>query len=74
MPAVYDEAGITLGAALAAELPAEYQRRRDPELQELRDELVSAIGKAEAERLTAEGGSLALDTALGQVRGWLAGD
>jgi hypothetical protein len=55
-------------------LPAEYQRRRDPELQELRDELVSAIGKEEAERLTAEGGSLALDTALGQVRGWLAGD
>ena len=70
----YDEAGITLGAALAAELPPEYQRQRNPELQDLRNKLVEVLGEAEAERLTGEGRSLALDAAIGQVRDWLAGD
>jgi predicted ATPase/class 3 adenylate cyclase/tetratricopeptide (TPR) repeat protein len=67
----YDEAGITLGAALAAELPAEYGRQRDPELQEVRDQLVEVLGESEVEDLTSAGESLGLDEALARTRTWL---
>lgn len=70
----YDEAGVTLGAALAAELPAEYQRQRDPELQEVRDKVVSAIGESEAERLIRQGESFGLEAAVEQIYGWLGRD
>ena len=65
-------AGVLLGAALAAELPAEYGRIRGPELEALRAELVGAVGEPEAERLIAEGRSLDVDEALRYSREWLA--
>ena len=68
----YDEAGVTLGVALAAELPAEYQRQRDPELREMRDHLAHVLGEPRLRELTTQGESLGLDEALAQTRTWLA--
>ncbi len=67
-----ERAAITLGSALAPELPAEYNKRRGPELEELRDRVVAALGATdEADRLIGDGRSLGLDEALDQARNWL---
>ncbi len=67
-----ERAAITLGSALAPELPAEYNKRRAPELEELRHRVVVALGAPdEAERLIGEGRALGLDEALEQARRWL---
>lgn len=70
----YDRAGVVVGAALAAELPAEYARVRDPDLQEARTRVIEAIGATEAERLIAEGKSMDIDAALGAIHEWLVSD
>ncbi len=70
----YDRAGIILGAALAAELPAEYSKVRDPELQIERSKVIEAIGETEAERRIAEGRAMNVDEALAVAHGWLASD
>ena len=70
----YDRAGVAVGAALAAELPAEYARVRDPDLEEARTRVIEAIGATEAERLIAEGKSLDIDEALGAIHEWLVSD
>jgi predicted ATPase len=64
-------AAITLGSALAPEIPAEYNKRRLPELQALRDRLGEVLGVEEMERLVAEGDAFDLDDAIRTVRGWL---
>lgn len=68
----FDRAGITLGAALAAELPAEYSKVRDPDLQAVRDTLHRAVGEAEVERLIAKGRAMSIDESLALARGGLA--
>lgn len=68
----FDQAGIILGAALAAKLPTEYSKVRDTEQQRIQDNLVAAIGEDQAERLVAEGRALGVDEALSRARGWLA--
>jgi predicted ATPase/class 3 adenylate cyclase/tetratricopeptide (TPR) repeat protein len=65
------EAAVTLGAALAANLPDEYSTLRDPDLEVVRNRAVEALGENEVERLIAEGTSLGLDEALAFVREWL---
>ena len=67
----YEHAAITLGAALAAELPEEYGRVRDPDLQVVRDKLAETRGESETEGLIGEGRSLGLEAALENVRRWL---
>jgi predicted ATPase len=64
----HELAGAALGTAMAADLPAEYQRIRVPELQEYREELEAAVGAEEAERLIDEGAAIGVDDMLERLR------
>jgi hypothetical protein len=52
-------------------LPAEYARQRDPEPQDVRDQLVEFLGESKVASLTGEGESLGLDEALARTHTWL---
>ncbi len=67
----HERAVLALGTSLAAELPAEYGRVRDPELEALRQRVVHAICESETDRLTERGAAMATGDAVHQIRRWL---
>jgi len=66
------EAAVVLGACLAVDdMPEDFVKTRDWELNAIRDELVTRLDSGELARLVAEGQGLRVDEALVKVRAWL---
>ena len=68
------EAAVVLGACLAVDdMPEEYARTRNTDMDVVRDALAGRLNEDDLERFVEEGRALTVDEALVKVRAWLVG-